>query len=278
MIIMKNQSVADIQRHYRRLNRLFWLGVWGIILFPILMLIVAAIAFRVAGSEVSAPIGLSSPLGAVAAIALALLVRSSRRIARRSLDLGKWAESQGYQYCWKPAEEEWQLIGKLSVWDNPTSMEARNLIRFEQSDVATQIADFRSEHFYGAVTSWSEQTLIVFPNAVDEDLDLIVIPKGTADKLLGKLVNTGVDQRFHQLPLAKNFQIACSGSFDTAELQKCLVALQPVLQQFPRMCLIVENGHVVLFQELRLLSVADTRPMLAASWTACQCLAGLEST
>jgi hypothetical protein len=241
------------------------------------MLIAAAIAFRVAGSEVSAPIGLSSPFGAVAAIALALLVRSSRRIARRSLDLGKWAESQGYRYNWKPAEEDWQLIGELSVWDNPTSMEARNLIRFEQSDVAIQIADFRSEHFYGAVTTWSEQTLIVFPNAVDEDLDLIIIPKGTADKLLGKLVRTGVDQRFHSLPLAKSFQIACSGSFDTAELQKCLLALQPVFQQSPGMCLVVENGHVVLFQQLRLLSVADIRPMLAASWTACQCLGGLES-
>lgn len=275
---MKNHSLADIQRHYRRLNRLFWLGVWGIILFPVLMLIAAAIAFRVAGSEVSAPIALSSPFGAVAAIALALLVRSSRRIARRSLDLGKWAESQGYRYSWKPAEEDWQLISELSVWDNPTSMEARNLIRFEQSDVAIQIADFRSEHFYGAVTWWSEQTLIVFPNAVDEDLDLIIVPKGTADKLLGKLVKTGVDQRFHSLPLAKNFQIACSGSFDTAELQKCLLALQPVFQQSPGMCLVVENGHVVLFQELRLLSVADIRPMLAASWTACQCLGGLESS
>lgn len=274
---MKNQSVADIQRHYRRLNRLFWLGVFGIILFPVLMLIVAAIAFRIAGSEVSAPIGLSSPLGAVAAIALALLVRSSRRIARRSLDLGKWSESQGYRYSWKPAEEDWQLIGELSVWDNPTSMEARNLIAFEQSDVEIQIADFRSEHFYGAVTSWSEQTLIVFPNAVVEDLDLIVIPKGSADKLLGKLINTGVDQRFRQLPLAKNFQIACSGSFDTTELQKCLLALQPMFQQYPRMCLIVENGHIVLFQELRLLSVAELRPMLAASWTVRQSLAGLES-
>jgi hypothetical protein len=231
----------------------------------------------VAGSEVSAPIGLSSPLGAVAAIALALLVRSSRRIARRSLDLGKWADSQGYRYSWKPAEEDWQLIGELSVWDNPTSMEARNLIQFAQSDVEIQIVDFRSEHFYGAVTSWSEQTLIVFPNAVDEDLDLRILPKGTADKLLGKLVSVGVDERFRQLPLAKNFQIGCSGSFETTELQKCVALLQPLFQQYPKMCLIVENGHVVLFQELRLLSVADLRPMLATSWNVRQALSGLEA-
>ena len=275
---MKNQSVADIQRHYRRLNRLFWLGLFGIILFPVLMLIVAAIAFRIAGSEVSAPIGLSSPLGAVAAIALALLVRSSRRIARRSLDLGEWSESQGYRYSWKPAEEDWQLIGELSVWENPTSMETSNLILFERNDVEIQIADFRSEHFYGAVTSWSEQTLIVFPNSVDEGLDLRIFPKGTADKLLGKLANAGVDERFRHLPLARNFLLGCSGAFDAKELQMCLASLQPVFQQYPRMCLIVENGHVVLFQELRLLSVAELRPMLAASWMVRQSLAGLEST
>jgi hypothetical protein len=274
---MKKQTTADIQRHYRRLNGLFWLGIFGIVFFPVLMLIVAAIAFRIAGNEVSAPIGLSSPLGAVAAIALALLVRSSRKIARRSLDIGEWAETQGYQYRWKPAEEDWLQISQLSVWDSPTSLTARNLIQFEQSDVEIQIADLRSEHFYGAVTSWSEQTLIFFPNAVDEDLDLRVFPKGTADKLLGKLVETGVDERFRQLPLAKNFLIGCSGSFGTAELQKRLAWLQPVFQQYPKMCLIVENGHLVLFQELRLLSAADLRPMLAASWTALQSLAGLES-
>lgn len=275
---MKNPSLADIQRHYRRLNRLFWLGILGVVLFPVLMVIIAAIVFQFAGSDVSAPIGLSSPLGAVAAIALALFVRSSRRIARRSLDLGKWAESQGYRYTWKPAEEDCQLISELSVWENPTSMETRNLIQFEQGDVEIQIADFRSEHFYGAVTSWSEQTLIVLPNAVDEDLGLSIVPKGTADKLLGKLVNVGVDERFRQLPLAKSFQIGCSGSFDTAELQKCVASLQPVFQQYPKMCLIVENGHVVVFQELRLLTVADLRPMLAASWNARQALSGLEAT
>jgi hypothetical protein len=50
-----------------------------------------------------------------------------------------------------------------------------------------------------------------------------------------------------------------------------------MFQQYPRMCLIVENGHIVLFQELRLLSVAELRPMLAASWTVRQSFAGLES-
>lgn len=274
---MKNQPLADIQRHYRRLNRLFWLGILGIILFPVLMLIVAAIAFRIGGSEVSAPIGLSSPFGAVAAIALSLLVRSSRRIARRSLDLGNWADSHGYQYSWKPVEDDWKLIGELSVWNNPTSMQARNLILFEQSQVEIQIADFRSEHFYGAVTWWSEQTLIVFPNSVDENLDLRIFPKGTPDKLLARLVNEGADERLRQLPLARNFHVGISGSFETAELHKCLVSMQSVFQQYPRLCLIVENGHVVLFQELRLLSAADLRPMLAAAWTVRQSLAALES-
>jgi hypothetical protein len=53
--------------------------------------------------------------------------------------------------------------------------------------------------------------------------------------------------------------------------------MQSVFQQYPRLCLIVENGHVVFFQELRLLSAADLRPMLAAAWTVRQSLAALES-
>lgn len=265
---MSNQSKADVQRHFGRLNRLFWIGILGIVLGPILMLVVAAIAFRIAGSNVSAPIGLCSPFAAVAAIALALMVRSSRRIARRSLDIATFAESAGYRYSWKPASEETQLLEEMSLWDNPTSLNVSNLICTEQDGVDIQIADVRSEHFYGAATAWSEQTVVMFPDAVSDDFELRVMPKGRADKMLGKLVNYGADQRFSKLPLAANYHIGCEGNVDMSALFECLTTLTPLFQKNPQLCLAAENGNMILFREMKLLPALDIRPMLATGWTA----------
>lgn len=273
---MSRHSLIGIQRHYRRLNLLFWIGIMGIILGPVLMLILAAVVYQFAGSDVSSPIGLSSPFAAVAAIALALLVRTSRKTARRSLEIAKWAESQDYDYDWKPEEEDWRLIAEMSVWNNPTSMKLNNLIQFRQNDVEIIIADFKSEHFYGAVTTWSEQTLVVFPDAADPELDLLVLPKGRADRLLGKFVDMGSDERFRQLPLARHFHIGCLGPFDTTELQQCLSSLSALFRQDPQLCLIVEQGHVMLFRQLQLLNPSDLRQLLATSWNARQMITRLE--
>ncbi|MBL8813912.1 MAG: hypothetical protein JNM43_27330 [Planctomycetaceae bacterium] len=272
---MSNQSKADVQRHYGRLNKLFWMGVLGIVLGPVLMLVVAAIAFKIAGSNVSAPIGLCSPFAAVAAIALALMVRSSRRIARRSLEKAKFAESVGYQYLWKPTSEETQMLQEMSLWDNPTSFVVTNLICTEQDGVDIQIADVRSEHFYGAATAWSEQTVLMFPDAVSDEFELRIMPKGRADKMLGKLVNYGADQRFSKLPLAANYHIGCEGNIDMSALFECLTALTPLFQKNPQLCLAAENGNLILFSEMKLLSAPEIRPMLATSWTALQAFSRL---
>jgi len=267
---MARQSKADVQRHYARLNRLFWMGLLGIVLGPIGMLVISGIAYKAAGSSVSAPIALCSPFAAVASIAVALLVRSSRRIARRSLEIARFAESSGYEYIWKPETDNSQAIQELSLWENPTSIAVTNLICAQQDGVDIRIADVRSEHFYGAATAWNEQTVVLFPDAVIDGFDLRVMPKGRADKLLGKLVNYGADQRFNKLPLAANFHIGSSGSIDTATLFNVLSQLTSVFQKNPQLCLAVENGHIILFREMQLLKPAELRPMLATSWTVFQ--------
>ncbi|MFO0979032.1 MAG: hypothetical protein U0996_21665 [Planctomycetaceae bacterium] len=272
---MSNLSKADVQRHFSRLNRLFWIGILGIVLGPILMIVISAVAYKAAGSNVSAPIALCSPFAAVASIALALLVRTSRRIARRSLAIATFAESSGYEYSWKPPAEKSQTIQELSLWENPTSLEVTNLICTEQDGVDIEIADVRSEHFYGAVTAWNEQTIVLFPDAVHDDFQLRIMPKGRADKILGKVVNYGADQRFNKLPLAANFHIECSGSDDLPTLFEVLSTVTPLFQKNAQLCLTVENGHIILFREMHLLQASEIRPMLATAWTALQAFSRL---
>jgi hypothetical protein len=238
-------------RKYRFYNRLFWLGVTGIFLFPVAAMIVAAVVFQITkNSNISAPIGLSSPLWLVAGVAIALLVRGSRKRARRSVELAKLAQSLNLEFAMEATGPMMDLLKSLSFMENPTSAKGRNVLVSSDKSLPHFALDYFYAYDYGAVSFEADESLVVFPNLVPQLPDLFIFPMGIGDRLLSQVFGA-----FQQVavPIApefpRHFRV---GSSDPVAAQNVInVPLLQVFHQNPKLSLVIEDGTLIVFYQLQ---------------------------
>lgn len=245
------QSKQAALQGYRFYNRLFWLGMFGIFLFPVAALVVAMVVFQVTkDSNLSAPIGLSAPFWSVASLAMALLVRGARKRARRSVELAKLAETVPLEFAMKASSSMMELLKSISFMQNPTSAKGRNVLSSADKSLPHFALDYFYAYDYGAVAFEADETLAVFPGLAPHLPDLFVFPMGIGDRLLNLFFGS-----FQQVnvpaatELAKRFRIGSSDP-DAAE-RVMAVPLVQVFQQNPELSLVIEEGTLIVFYQLK---------------------------
>lgn len=246
----QNPQTQAAARIYSKYNRLFWLGIIGIFMFPILALVVAAVVFSVTkNSNYSAPIGLSSPLWLIAGVALALFVRGARKNARRGLELAKLAESLQMDFALKASPAMLDLLKGISFMENPTTAKGRNVLISGDKNVPHFALDYFYSYDYGAMAFEADESMVIFPNLCPSLPDMFIFPMGFGDRLL-----TQVFGAFQQVPVPaapefpRHFRI---GSVDTQAAQHVITpALLQVFHQNPKLSFVIDNGTLVVFYQL----------------------------
>lgn len=238
-------------RKYRFYNRLFWLGVTGIFLFPVVAMIVAAVVFQITkNSNISAPIGLSSPLWLVAGVAIALLVRGWRKRARRSVELAKLAESLNLEFAMDANGSMMDLLKSISFMENPTSAKGRNVLVSADKSLPHFALDYFYAYDYGAVSFEADESLVVFPNLVPQLPDTFIFPMGIGDRLLSQVFGAFQQVSVPTAPeFPKHFRV---GSSDPVAAQNVInVPLLHVFHQNPKLSLVIEDGTLIVFYQLQ---------------------------
>ncbi len=264
-IVGSSESLQAALRKYRSLNRLFWLGLLGIVLFPVAAVIVAAVVYQITkNSNLSSPIGLSAPLWSVAGVAIALLVRGARKQARRGVDLARIAEEEQYEFALQAAQPVLELLSSISFMQNPTSAKGRNVLSSVDGTVRHFALDYFYAYDYGAVSFEADESLVVFPDLVPDLPDLCVFPMGVADRLLSQVFGA-----FQQVKLAaapeftKRFHV---GSADPAAAQRMItVPLRQTLDRNPELSLVIEDGTLIVFSQLQLIPAPSYVEFLTAA-------------
>jgi hypothetical protein len=249
--MIQSPSMRAAVRKYRFYNRLFWLGVTGIFLFPVVAMIVAAVVFQITkNSNISAPIGLSSPLWLVAGVAIALLVRGSRKRARRSVELAKLAESLNLEFAMDANGSMMDLLKSISFMENPTSAKGRNVLVSADKSLPHFALDYFYAYDYGAVSFEADESLVVFPNLVPQLPDLFIFPMGIGDRLLSQVFGAFQQVSVPTAPeFPKHFRV---GSSDPVAAQNVInVPLLQVFHQNPKLSLVIEDGTLIVFYQLQ---------------------------
>lgn len=245
------QSLQAALQGYRTYNRLFWIGVFGIFLFPVAALVVAMVVFQITkNSNLSAPIGLSAPFWSVASLAIALLVRGSRKRARRSVDLAKLAGELHLEFAMKATDSMMELLKSISFMQNPTSAKGRNVLTSVDNRLPHFALDYFYAYDYGAVSFEADESLIVFPGLVPQLSDLFIFPMGIGDRLLSQFFGAFQQVNVPAAPdFTKRFHV---GSTDPSAAEALIsIPLLQVFQQYPKLSLVIENGTLIVFEQLR---------------------------
>lgn len=249
--MVQTQSSQAALRRYRYWNRVFWLGILGIFLFPMVALVVAMVVFQVTkNSNISAPIGLSAPFWSVVSLAIALLVRGTRKRARRSVDLAKLAEELHLEFSMKATNSMMELLKSISFMQNPTSAKGRNVLASVDKTLPHFALDYFYAYEYGAVSFEADESMVVFPDLVPHLPDLFVFPMGIGDRLLSQFfgafqqVNVPAGPEF-----PKHFHV---GSADPTTAERMIgVPVLQVFHQNPKLSLVIENGTLIVFYQLQ---------------------------
>jgi hypothetical protein len=261
------QSLQAALRGYRTYNRLFWLGVFGIFLFPVVALVVAMVVFQITkNSNLSAPIGLSAPFWSVASLAIALLVRGSRKRARRSVELAKLAGALHLEFAMKASNSMMELLKSISFMQNPTSAKGRNVLTSQDKNSPFFALDYFYAYDYGAVAFEADQTLVVFPELVPQQPDLFIFPMGIGDQLLSQFFNAFQQVSVPNSPeFTKRFHV---GSSDSAVASRMIsIPLLQLFHQNPKLSLVIENGTLIVFQQLQQVPPKSYSQFLSAANT-----------
>lgn len=246
----QNPQFQEALQVYRKYNRLFWLGIIGIFLFPVLSLVVAAVVYSVTkDSNISSPIGLSSPLWMVAGVALALFVRSARKNARRGLELAKLAESLQLGFALKANSEMLDQLKSISFMANPTSAKGRNVLISPDKNLPHFALDYFYAYDYGAMSFEADESMVVFPNLCRSVPDMFIFPMGIGDRLLTKVFGAFQQVAVHAAPeFSKHFHV---GSSDPIAAQRVITsALLQAFHQNPKLSIVIEGGTLVVFFQL----------------------------
>jgi len=263
--VVPSESLQAAFKKYRSLNRLFWFGLVGIVLFPVAALIVAVVVYQITkNSNLSSPIGLSAPLWSVAGVAIALLVRGSRKQASRSVDLGQVAADENYEFALQAEQPLLELLSSIHFMQNPTSAKGRNVL----SSVAVDARHFSLDYFYaydyGAISFEADESMVVFPDLVPDLPDLCVFPMGVADRLLSQFFGAFQQVRVPAAPeFTKRFHV---GSADPATAQRMItVPLRQVLHRNPGLSLVIDNGTLIVFSQLQQIPAKSYAEFLSAA-------------
>ena len=259
------QSKQAALQGYRFYNRLFWLGVLGIFLLPVAALVVAMVVFQITkNSNLSAPIGLSGPFWSVASLAMALLVRGSRKRARRSVDLAKLAETLYLEFALKAPGSMMELLKSISFMQNPTSAKGRNVLASVDKSLPHFALDYFYAYDYGAVAFEADESLVVFPDLVPHQPDLFVFPMGIGDRLLSQFFGAFQQVKVPAAPeFTKRFHV---GSADPATAQRMIsVPLRQVFHRNPELSLVVEEGTLIVFSQLQKIPVKSYREFVSTA-------------
>jgi hypothetical protein len=263
--MIQSPSMRAAVRKYRFYNRLFWLGVTGIFLFPVAAMIVAAVVFQITkNSNISAPIGLSSPLWLVAGVAIALLVRGSRKRARRSVELAKLAETLNLEFAMDANGSMMDLLKSISFMENPTSAKGRNVLVSADKSLPHFALDYFYAYDYGAVSFEADESLVVFPNLVSQLPDLFIFPMGIGDRLLSQVFGAFQQVSVPTAPeFPKHFRV---GSSDPVAAQNVInVPLLQVFHQNPKLSLVIEDGTLIVFYQLQHVPPKSYKQFLSAA-------------
>jgi hypothetical protein len=263
--MIKSPSMRAAVRKYRFYNRLFWLGVTGIFLFPVAAMIVAAVVFQITkNSNISAPIGLSSPLWLVAGVAMALLVRGSRKRARRSVELAKLAETLNLEFAMDANGSMMDLLKSISFMENPTSAKGRNVLVSADKSLPHFALDYFYAYDYGAVSFEADESLVVFPNLVPQLPDLFIFPMGIGDRLLSQVFGAFQQVSVPTAPeFPKHFRV---GSSDPVAAHNVInVPLLQVFHQNPKLSLVIEDGTLIVFYQLQHVPPKSYKQFLSAA-------------
>lgn len=260
-----NPQTQAAARIYRKYNRLFWLGIIGIFLFPVLAMVVAAVVFSITkNSNYSAPIGLSSPLWLIAGVVLALFVRGARQNARRGLELAKLAESLQMDFALKASPAMLDLLKTISFMENPTTAKGRNVLISGDKNVPHFALDYFYSYDYGAMSFEADESMVIFPNLCPSIPDMFIFPMGFGDRLL-----TQVFGAFQQVPVPtapefpRHFRI---GSAEPSAAQRVITpALLQVFHQNPKLSFVIDNGTLVVFFQLLNVPAKSYKQILGAA-------------
>lgn len=247
----QDSSEGEALQRYRFYNRLFWLGLLGIVLFPLAAVLVAMVAWLITkNSNVSAPIGLTAPLWSVAGVTLALLVRGTRKQARRSVDLANVAGALKLGFSMKASSSMMELLKSVSFMQNPTSAKGRNVLVSTDQSMPHFALDYFYEYNYGAVSFEADETMVVFPELVPQLPDLFIFPMGLGDRLLSQVFGAFQQVKVPSAPeFPKHFHV---GSADPAAAERVItVPLLQVFHQNPKLSLVIEDGTLIVFYQLQ---------------------------
>jgi len=272
--VSSSGSLQAALRRYRSRNRLFWLGLWGIVLFPVAAVIVAAVVYQVTkNSNLSSPIGLSAPLWSVAGVAMALLVRGSRKQARRSVDLARVAAEEQYEFALQADKPVLELLSSISFMRTPTSARGRNVLSASDGPERHFALDYFYAYDYGAIAFEADESLVVFPELVPDLPDLCVFPMGLADRLLSQFFGAFQQVKLTTAPeFTKRFHV---GSSDPVAAQRMItVPLRQVLHRNPELSLVIEDGTLLVFSQLKLIPAASYAEFLSAAKQIAQAVRG----
>lgn len=259
-ITMANSDVsggaASAKRRYQRLNLVFWLGIAGIFLGPVVAVIVAMILFKAIGSEVSSPVALSAPLWSVGALAVVLLVRSSRKSARRSVELSKLAAATGLEFLDRPDVKIVEFFRKISFMADPLDSKATNVLLGQPGGRRMVAADYRYSYFYGAFSVVGEETIVSFPESAPDDLELAIVPNSLADRLLDNLTGSRTAIKTPHFPqFEQRFYVFGGDQQYLASLLR--PELVNLFLQDPKLTLVVEQGHVLVFRQMTYIPTSE---------------------
>jgi hypothetical protein len=214
-------------------------------------MVVAMVAFQTTkNSNISAPIGLSAPFWSVASLALALLVRGSRKSARRSVELAKLSEVLHLEFSMNATEPIIKLLKSISFMQNPTTAKGRNVLSAVDKSMPHFALDYFYAYDYGAVSFEADESMVVFPELLPHLPDLFVFPKGVGDRILSQIVNSHQQVNVPAGPeFSKHFHV---GSADPTTAERMIgVPVLQVFHQNPKLSLVIENGTLVIFYQLQ---------------------------
>jgi len=263
--VVQSESMQAAITKYRRLNRLFWLGLLGIVLLPVAALIVAMVVYQITkNSNLSSPIGLSAPLWSVAGLAIALLVRGARKQARRSVDLAQLAAERHYEFALNASSSLLERLSSISFMQNPTSAKGRNVLSSVDENTPHFALDYFYAYDYGAVSFEADESLVVFPALVPHLPDLCVFPMGLGDRLLSQFFGAFQQVKVPAAPeFTKRFHL---GSADPAAAQRMItVPLRQVFHRNPELSLVVEEGTLIVFSQLQKIPVKSYRNFVSTA-------------
>lgn len=243
--VSEDKGFQIARTRFRRWNRIFWMGILGIFFGPILALVIAVIVYQLAGSNYSAPIGLSSPLWSVAALALALLVRSRRKSAKRTWDLAQVAQQLGMNFEVDPNRSSYEFLKSVSLMQDPLDCKGSNLVQGSANSISFLALDYRYSYFYGTVSLIGEQTLAVFPGQVNNELRFAIVPVGWADQMADRLTGASANSYHHNPEFVRRFYVVSDNDSVLPDIFSDQFV--ELFLREPKLTLVVEQGRVMVF-------------------------------